>query len=54
MRSLSGSPDPALPALQPLALILAGAAAPAWGVAGLTLGLSLLVRGASSWFYRSP
>ena len=45
MRSLSGSPDPALPALHPLALILAGVAAPVWGVAGLTLGLTLLVRG---------
>src|SRR5580704_8083697 len=42
MRSLSGSPDPAL---HPLALILAGVAAPVWGVAGLTLGLNLLVRG---------
>ena len=45
MRSLSGSPDPALPALHPLALILAGVAAPVWGVASLTLGLTLLVQG---------
>jgi hypothetical protein len=43
MRSLSGSPDPALPALHPLALILAALAPPVWGVAGLTLGLTLLV-----------
>jgi hypothetical protein len=45
MRSLRGSPDPALPALHPLALVLACVAAPVWGVAGLTLGLTLLVRG---------
>ncbi len=45
MRSLSGSPDPALPASRPLALILAGVAAPVWGVAGLALGLTLLVPG---------
>jgi hypothetical protein len=45
MRSLRGSPDPALPALHPLALILACVAAPVWGVAGLTLGLTFLVRG---------
>ena len=45
MRSLSSSPGPALPVLHPLALILAGVAAPVWGVAGLTLGLNLLVRG---------
>ena len=46
MRSLSsGSPDPALPVLHPLALILAGLAAPVWGVAGLTVGLTLLVPG---------
>jgi hypothetical protein len=45
MRRLSGSPDPALPAPQPLALVLAGVAAPVWGVVGLALGLSLLVRG---------
>ena len=43
MRGLSGSPDAALPALHPLALILAGVAAPVWGIAGLTLGLTLLV-----------
>jgi hypothetical protein len=45
MRSLSGFPDPGLPALGPLALILAGVAAPVWGVAGLALGLTLLVPG---------
>ena len=45
MRRLSGSPDPALPILHTLVLILAGVAAPVWGVAGLTLGLTLLVRG---------
>ena len=45
MRELRGPPDPALPALHPLVLILAGVAAPVWGVAGLTLGLTLLVRG---------
>ena|SRR5579885_1710110 len=45
MHSLRGSPDPALPALHPLALILAAGAAPVWGVAGLALGLSLLVQG---------
>ncbi len=45
MRSPSGSPDPALPASRPLALILAGVAAPVWGVAGLALGLTLLVPG---------
>ena len=45
MRSLIGSPDPALPALHPLALILAGVAAPVWGIAGLALGLTLLVQG---------
>ena len=42
MRSLSGSPDPAL---HPLALILAAVAPAAWGLAGLALGLTLLVRG---------
>lgn len=45
MRSLSGSPDPALPAPRLLALILAGVAAPVWGVAGLTFGSTLLVLG---------
>ena len=45
MRSSSGSPDPALPALHPLALILAAVACAGLGVAGLTLGLNLLVRG---------
>lgn len=45
MRSLSGSRDPALPAPRPLALILAAVAAPVWGVAGLALGLTLLVSG---------
>lgn len=45
MRSLRGSPERALPPPQPLGLILAGAAAPIWGLAGLTVGLSLLVRG---------
>ncbi len=45
MRSLSSSPDPALPALHPLALILAGVAMPVWGIAGLTLGLTFLVQG---------
>jgi hypothetical protein len=43
MRSLSGSSDPALSAPRPLALILAGVAAPVWGVAGLALGLALLL-----------
>jgi hypothetical protein len=42
MRSLSGPPDPAFPVLYPLALTLAP---PVWGVAGLTLGLALLVPG---------
>ena len=46
MRRLRGSADTALPALQPQALILAGLAAPVWGVAGLTVGLTLLVPGA--------
>ncbi len=46
MRSLSGFPDPALPILHSLALILAGLAAPVWGVAGLlAFGLTLLVPG---------
>jgi hypothetical protein len=45
MRSLSGSPDRALPNLHPPALILAGVAAPVWGVAGVTIGLTLLVQG---------
>jgi hypothetical protein len=45
MRRLSDSADPALPALHPLALILAAVAAPVWGLAGLTLGLTLLVPG---------
>ena len=45
MRRLSNSPDPAWPALYPMALILAGAAAVVWGVAGLTHGLTILVRG---------
>jgi hypothetical protein len=45
MRSLSSSPDPALPALHLLVLILAGVAAPVWGVAGLTVSLSLLIPG---------
>jgi hypothetical protein len=45
MRSLSGSPDPALPAPRLMALILAGVAAPVWGVAGLTFGSTLLVLG---------
>jgi hypothetical protein len=44
-RSLSGSPETALPAPRPLALILAGVAAPVWGVAGLALCLTLLVPG---------
>ena len=43
MRSLSGSFDPALTVLHPLALILAALAPLVWGVAGLTLGLTLLV-----------
>ena len=43
MSSLSGSRDPALPALRPLVLILAALAPPVWGVAGLSLGLTLLV-----------
>lgn len=43
MRSLSGSPEPALPALHPLALILAAVAPAIWGVAGLALALTLLV-----------
>jgi hypothetical protein len=50
--SISDSPDPALPALRTLALILAGVAALVWGVANLTLGLTLLVPGAWSWLYR--
>src|SRR5690349_2912768 len=45
MRSVSGSRDPGSPALPPLALILAALAPPVWGVAGLGLGLTLLVRG---------
>jgi hypothetical protein len=45
MRSLSGSPDPALPVLHLLALILAALAPAVWGVAGIALGLTLLVRG---------
>ncbi len=44
MRSLCGSPDGAWPVNQPLALTLAGVAAPVWGVAGLALGLTLLVQ----------
>jgi hypothetical protein len=43
MSSLSGSPGPALSARPPLALILAALAPPVWGVAGLALGLTLLV-----------
>jgi hypothetical protein len=43
MRGLSSSPEPALPALYLLALILAGVAAPVWGVAGLTISLTLLI-----------
>lgn len=54
MRILSGSHDPALSAPRLLALILAGVAAPVWGVAGLALGLTLLVSGAWSWHYRLP
>jgi hypothetical protein len=49
MRSLSGSPHPVFPALDPLALILAAVAPVVWGVAGLALGLTLLVWGAWSW-----
>jgi hypothetical protein len=45
MRSLSRSPDPALPGPQPLMLILAALAPPIWGVAGVAFGLTLLVRG---------
>ncbi len=45
MHSQSGSPDVVLPAPGPLALILAGVAAPVWGVADLALGLTLLVSG---------
>jgi hypothetical protein len=45
MRSLSGSLDSASAVLQPQALILAALALPIWGVAGLTLGLTLLVPG---------
>jgi hypothetical protein len=45
VRSLSGSLDSAFPALYPLALILAAVAPAVWGVAGLALGLTLLVRG---------
>jgi hypothetical protein len=41
--SLSGSPNLALSAIHPLALILAGVAAPVWGLAGLALSLTLLV-----------
>src|SRR6202171_2705710 len=45
MRGPSDSPDPALQGLRPLALILAGVAPAVWAIAGLTLGLILLVRG---------
>jgi hypothetical protein len=45
MRSLSGSPDRALPAMHPLALILATLAPPVWGVGGLAFGLTLLIPG---------
>ena len=45
MSGLSGSRHPALPALHPLALILGALAPPVWGVAGLSLGLTLLARG---------
>jgi len=45
MHSLSGCPDPVLPAPRPLALILAGLTAPVWGIAGLALGLTFLVSG---------
>jgi hypothetical protein len=45
MRSLGAVTDPALSALHALALILAALATPVWGVAGLTLGLTLLVPG---------
>ena len=45
MRSLSGSLDPILTVLHPLALILAALAPPVWGIAGLTIGLTLLIRG---------
>ena len=43
MRSLRGSHDPAFRALQPLALLLAAVAPAVWGVAGMALGLTLLV-----------
>src|ERR1700736_931023 len=45
MRRLNVSADPALKAQHPLARILAGVAAPVWGVAGLTLGLTVLIPG---------
>jgi hypothetical protein len=43
MRNMSGPPGLALPALHPLALVLAALTPTVWGVAGLTLGLTLLV-----------
>lgn len=45
MNSLSSSSDPSLPALHPLALILAALTPPVLGVAGLALGLTLLAWG---------
>lgn len=46
MHSLSRSPNQGFPVPRPMALILAGVAPPVWGVAGLALGLTLLVSGA--------
>ena len=43
MRKPERFSDPAVPALPALALILAGLAPPVWGVAGLALGLTLLL-----------
>lgn len=43
MRGLIGAPYSTLPAPHLLALMLATVAPPVWGVAGLTLGLTLLV-----------
>ncbi len=54
MRNLSGSLDSVLPAPQPLALILASVAAPVWGVAGLALGVSLLIRGVFVLVFSGP
>jgi hypothetical protein len=54
MRSLSGSPDPALPALHSLALILATVAPMVWSIAGLALALTLLVQGGMALALSAP